>query len=81
MHHAMSVPSLLQAELQHDSTLRTLLSVYLPQHTLTSQAIKAQFNAGESAVAVLQSPFPSPGRACSCIVTAQWPPMRMFDHA
>jgi hypothetical protein len=37
-----------QAQLQHDSTLRTLLSVYLPQHTLASQAIKAQFNAGRS---------------------------------
>ncbi len=37
-----------QAQLQNDSTLRTLLSVYLPQHTLVSQAIKAQFNEGDS---------------------------------
>lgn len=37
-----------QAQLQHDSTLRTLLSVYLPQHKLVSQAIKAQFNEGRS---------------------------------
>lgn len=38
----------MQAQLQHDSTLRTLLSVYLPQHKLVSQAIKAQFNEGRS---------------------------------
>lgn len=37
----------LQAQLQNDSTLRTLLSVYLPQHTLVSQAIKVQFNEGK----------------------------------
>lgn len=33
--------------LQGSSTLRTLLSVHMPQLTLTSQAIKAQFNEGE----------------------------------
>jgi hypothetical protein len=34
------------ASLQGSSDLRTLLSVYLPHLSLTSQAIKAQFNEG-----------------------------------
>ncbi len=46
-----------QAQLQNDTTLRTLLSVYLPQHTLVSQAIKAQFNEGRTPH---QQPFPTP---------------------
>ena len=41
--------SVLQAHLQNDNTLRTLLSVYLPRLTLTSQAIKAQLNEGGTA--------------------------------
>lgn len=51
----------MQAQLQHDSTLRTLLSVYLPQHKLVSQAIKAQFNEGRSLWARSQSPCCSAG--------------------
>ena len=43
----------LLAALQGSSTLRTLLSVYIPQLALTSQAIKAQFNEGAAALATL----------------------------
>lgn len=54
-----------QAQLQHDSTLRTLLSVYLPQHTLASQAIKAQFNIGKLCKAFVDRP------ACRCGLVAR----------
>lgn len=62
----------LQAQLQHDSTLRTLLSVYLPQHKLVSQAIKAQFNEGkvaadvEAGTASRLSHFKSSADRCCC---------------
>lgn len=49
---ATQIAAPLLGALQGSSTLRTLLSVHMPQLTLTSQAIKAQFNEGEVACEV-----------------------------